>query len=587
MTPRKREEPRSRRRDRDRIRRTPLAGGTAPAAGPPAPEGAASGAGSVSPVGVAPAAGSLLPGGIAPATDFDPAASVPPPAPPERRIFCNRTLNLRGIRAIGYDLDYTLAHYHVAEWERTSFEHLRRKLLARGWPVEEARFDLHAYQVGLILDLKLGNIIKANQFGYVKRGAHGGALLDFDRLRETYAETIVEFPDPRFVFLNTLFSLSEACMYARLVDLLDAGRIPGTLGYAELYRLMKESLDEAHMEGRLKEEIGAAPERFIDLDPDTPRALLDQRRAGNRILLITNSDWPHTRGMMSYAFDPFLPEGVTWRELFDIVIVSARKPAFFTQEQPAFEVVDDEGLLRPLVSRPSLGSVLLGGHAGLVEEMLGLSGAQILYVGDHAYGDVHVSKNLRRWRTALIIRELEDEIRAQEAFRERQEELERLMDRKVLLERQLSLRRLAILRLKSEKAGGSRGQVAESRGAGREIREPGDRRAGAAQVRDPHSRAAAQRQASRRGLEEGVEATRQALSAIDERITPLARASAELLNRDWGLLLRSGNDKSYLGRLVERHADIYTSRVSNLLYESPFAFFRAHRGLMPHDAREE
>lgn len=32
--------------------------------------------------------------------------------PPERGIFCNRTLNMRSIRAIGYDMDYTLIHYH-------------------------------------------------------------------------------------------------------------------------------------------------------------------------------------------------------------------------------------------------------------------------------------------------------------------------------------------------------------------------------------------------------------------------------------------------------------------------------------------
>ncbi len=35
-----------------------------------------------------------------------------------RGVYCNRTLNLRSIRAIGYDMDYTLIHYHVEEWER-------------------------------------------------------------------------------------------------------------------------------------------------------------------------------------------------------------------------------------------------------------------------------------------------------------------------------------------------------------------------------------------------------------------------------------------------------------------------------------
>ena len=31
---------------------------------------------------------------------------------PAQRIFCNRTLNLRSIQAIGFDMDYTLVHYH-------------------------------------------------------------------------------------------------------------------------------------------------------------------------------------------------------------------------------------------------------------------------------------------------------------------------------------------------------------------------------------------------------------------------------------------------------------------------------------------
>lgn len=30
-----------------------------------------------------------------------------------RGIFCSRTLNLRSISAIGYDMDYTLIHYNV------------------------------------------------------------------------------------------------------------------------------------------------------------------------------------------------------------------------------------------------------------------------------------------------------------------------------------------------------------------------------------------------------------------------------------------------------------------------------------------
>ncbi len=55
----------------------------------------------------------------------------------ERGIFVNRTLNLRSIRAIGYDMDYTLIHYRVDEWERRAYEHARRLLAERGWPVAD------------------------------------------------------------------------------------------------------------------------------------------------------------------------------------------------------------------------------------------------------------------------------------------------------------------------------------------------------------------------------------------------------------------------------------------------------------------
>jgi len=464
---------------------------------------------------------------------------------PERRIFCNRTLNLRSIKAVGYDMDYTLIHYRVEKWERRSFSHMRRKLATLGWPVGELRFDPKAVQRGLIIDLELGNILKANQFGYVKRAAHGSRMLDFDSLRHTYAETVVDLSEPRFVFLNTLFSLSEASMYAQLVDLLDAGKSPQPLGYGDLHREVKSVLDAAHVEGRLKAEIVAHPERFVELDPEIPRALQDQKRAGKKLMLITNSEWPYTRAMMAYAFDRYLPKGTGWRELFDLVIVASRKPAFFLGEQPFFELASEEGLLAPVAGQPKPGGVLHGGHAGAVERMFGLRGSQILYVGDHAYGDVQVSKNLRRWRTALVVRELERDIGAEESFAEDHLRLVALMEKKIRAERELAQLRLRIQ----------------------------NRRAGL----DPTG------ERGLRSMEAGLRQGRGALSALDEQLTPLAQASGSLGNERWGLLMSSGNDMSYFARQALRHADIYTSRVSNLLYETPFAFFRAERIQMPHE----
>jgi len=103
-------------------------------------------------------------------TQQSPSMSVmatPPPAaiPPERRIYANRTLNMRSIRAIGYDMDYTLIHYRVEEWERGAYEQARGNLAERGWPVEDLRFDPTTVIRGLTLDLELGNLVKPTRNG--------------------------------------------------------------------------------------------------------------------------------------------------------------------------------------------------------------------------------------------------------------------------------------------------------------------------------------------------------------------------------------------------------------------------------------
>lgn len=464
--------------------------------------------------------------------------------PPEHRIYGNRTLNLRSIRAIGYDMDYTLVHYRVEEWEKHAFEQTRARLADRGWPVSHLAFDPDRVIRGLTIDLEEGNLVKPTRFGYVIRAAHGTGFLDFDTLRRTYHGTFVDLSAERFVFLNTLFSLSEASLYAQLVDLFDQGALTGVRSYAGLYRLVRATLDAAHMEGDLKAQITADPDRFVVPDPEVPLALLDQLHAGKQLLLITNAEWSYARRILEYAFDPHLPARTSWRDLFEMVIVSAAKPGFFTGSNPLFRVVDeDRSLLAPQIGPPERGSVYYGGCAADVEAHLGLQGDQILYVGDHLFADVQLSKALLRWRTALVIRELETEIRALEEFRPAEERLTRLMAEKERMEQELAELRLAAQRIRLGYAP-----------AGAD----GD-------------------------LESAEETLKTELAELDLEIAPLARAAGEIRNVAWGPLMRSGNDKSLFARQVERYADVYTSRVANFLHATPFAFLRAARGSLPHD----
>jgi hypothetical protein len=236
---------------------------------------------------------------------------------------------------------------------------------------------------------------------------------------------------------------------------------------------------------------------------------------------------------------------MTWRDLFDVVIVSARKPSFFADRSPMFELATEEGLLAPMTKGIEGSGVYLGGNAVMVEQYLGLSGDEILYVGDHIYTDVTASKSVLRWRTALVLRELEADLHAEEAFADSRRNLEALMQRKERLELEYSRVRLDLQR--------RRGKYGPKPAA------------------------------SAKELDRRLSSLRRELQALDEEISPMAVAASQLNNARWGLLMRAGNDKSHLARQVERYADIYMSRVSNFLHQSPFVYLRSPRGSLPHD----
>lgn len=476
--------------------------------------------------------------------------TLPLEIPPGRRLFCNRTLNMRSIRAVGFDMDYTLVHYHTREWEERAYEDTRARLGQLGFSVEGLSFDPHLVRPGLVLDIELGNAVKPNRFGFVKQACHGTRMLGVDELRKVYAREIIDLSEPRWVFLDTWFALSEACLYLQLVDRLDEGRLGEQHGYTDLYRRVRESIDATHSEGVLKQQIVQNPTRFVDVDEELPLALLDLKHAGKKLMLITNSEWSYTRAMLRHVLDRFLPNGMTFRELFDLVIVGARKPAFFEENAPAFRVVDEEtGLLSPHVGALVPGGAYFGGNARMVERSFGLRGEEILYVGDHIYADVHVSKNVLRWRTALISRELENELSALESFKPKQAAMSELMAQKEALEHRFSLARIALQRLEL--------------GYGPQTETPP------------------------RALKSTMTTTRQELVALDVKIAELAKQSGELGNPRWGLLMRAGNDKSRLAFQMERYADVYTSRVSNFLRYTPFVYLRSPRGSLPHDSGPE
>merc|ERR1711988_1037256 len=108
------------------------------------------------------------------------------------------------MECIGFDMDYTLVHYHVMEWEGLAYEYARDYLTKYGFPVDDLEFDPQLACRGLILDREQGNLIKIDRWGYVRRAMHGLAHLSQHEIDAMYGRDRVDLSNSiRFEVLNT------------------------------------------------------------------------------------------------------------------------------------------------------------------------------------------------------------------------------------------------------------------------------------------------------------------------------------------------------------------------------------------------
>ncbi|MCL4838946.1 MAG: HAD-IG family 5'-nucleotidase [Thermoanaerobaculia bacterium] len=468
-----------------------------------------------------------------------------PPLP--RRVFVNRNLRLERIRYVGFDLDWTLAEYDREAIDTAIFE------LALGFLVEQsgypaairadAEFRPAFPRRGLIVDRQLGTVLKMSRHRYVGRAYLGRTPLTQEERFRLYRLEPLDLGSDRFYRVDTLFELPEVNLFSELVELgrRDPSRIANRSPQA-LFDDVRHAVDSIHANGSLKARITADLPRYLPRDPELALALVRLALGGRRLFLITNSDFAYTERLCSYLLDGALPGLGSWRDLFDLVVASAGKPSFFRRERP-FVPLSADGSEGPEVAVPSWGGVYRGGSRDGLMALLEVPGEQILYVGDHIYSDVLTSKLRTTWRTALIVRELEDELeiaaevapelRHLSALREELSDLGHRMD---------DLRDVVALACES----GENGEMLGAAGAR------------LAELEAQHA-------------------------VLRQRAAELQRRTSERHHRIWGPLFRQGSNQSLFGAQVKDFACIYTSRVGNLARYGTNHYFRVLEDPMTHD----
>lgn len=485
--------------------------------------------------------------------------------PKARRIYCNRDMRLDQIDAIGFDMDYTLAIYRQEAIDQLSVEATASKLVARGYPSSllampyATRFPIR----GLLVDTKLGNIIKTDRYRYAKTAYHGTQELSSEERKKLYQGKRIRPSKDRYYSVDTLYALSEVTVFAAVVDALGTNKARGSLEYPKLFQDVRDSIDEAHRDGSIKNIIANELPRYIERDGELAATLHKLRSAGKKLFLLTNSEPPYTEKVMRYLLEDehHRTEYKSWRGFFDVIVSEARKPRFFTEQVPFTEVVEpangtgySNGNGKSKIGPESRERMYLGGNHADLERMLGVASDRVLYVGDHIFGDVLRAKKESSWRTLMIIQEMTDELEAIERNAPEIQRLHRLEHRHYTLVDGLRDRQglLKLLGKRLEDAALSSEERVEVE---------------AARVRLKHA----------------IDKVRSQVKAVDDEHRELERELERSYHPYWGSPFKAESELSSFGEQVERYACLYTDRVTNLLGYSGSHFFRGPRPRMAHE----
>jgi len=470
-----------------------------------------------------------------------------------RQIYANRSMQMDQTALVGFDMDYTLAVYSLRQIEELAFRMTLDRLVSdRGYPayLRHLSYDHEFVIRGLVVDKAYGNIFKMDRHNHVGRCYHGRRQLSLDERRALYqTNEKIRLSLPRFAWIDTLFSLPEACLYAEIIETQEARG--EKVDYHKLYDDTRETIDEVHRDGSLKTEVRKDLGRFIKPDPELAPALHKLRSGGKKLFVLTNSLWDYTEAVMSYLLDGRLAEYPSWRNYFDHIVVGAQKPAFFAETRPFVELNPDGTVARAHPDALERGKIYEGGNLLDFERMTGFAGEQVLYVGDHIYGDIIRNRKASQWRTCFVVQELEREIEYIDAHAENVLRLNELDDLRTRLDDMINHHKLLLNAL--------------------------DRRI------ERFGPLPADLESRRQREKQDLEKLRRAFKATLLEGAELEAKFEIGANAYWGLVFKEGNENSRFGEQVQDYADLYTSRVSNFLYYSPMQVFRSPRATMPHE----
>mmetsp|Transcript_6148 Transcript_6148/g.9387 ORF Transcript_6148/g.9387 Transcript_6148/m.9387 type:complete len:608 (-) Transcript_6148:135-1958(-) len=329
----------------------------------------------------------------------------------ENKIFANTYVNLKEIDVIGFDYDYTLVGYSQ-ELQRTIYEMAKNRL------VEHMRYPTNLLQFeydpefairGLAVDMETGWLCQLSYTSDVALAYNGRARVSDEELLKTYRGISMLTPEirrDRLRPLNDLFSMVEACLLADVVDFFVKTGIP--FDPRSVVEDVLKAVGSAHISGAMHRAVLADIDKYIVASPHLRTILERFKTSGKKLWLVSNSQFWYVDGGMRHAV------GDDWRELFEVVIVGAGKPGFYTRKNPFREVSSRTGRVKfKPIDKLVEGGVYTQGSIEQLLTITGTRGSGVLYLGDSLFADLVEARRRYGISTGAVIKEVSEEMEKQ------------------------------------------------------------------------------------------------------------------------------------------------------------------------------
>ncbi|KAI8091108.1 HAD-superfamily hydrolase, partial [Gilbertella persicaria] len=271
-------------------------------------------------------------------------------------------------------------------------------------------FDPNFAIRGLHYDFNNGWLMKIDNMANIQLNTvHAGRtpIKDLNQVVELHKGRHItpEYLKTNMFQLSDLFSIPQATLLSDLVQYFQDHNMSFHPRYLsdDVSTAARILHTGAHgIGGTLHMEVMQDMSLYLERAPKLVGYLEHLRKQGKKTFLLTNSTYAFIDKGMSY-----LMSSDDWRDLFDCVVVSARKPEFYKSRRP-FRKVNEPNW--DAVNTFQQGEAYQAGNIHDFAKLTGWSGQKVLYFGDHVFSDLADASIQHGWRTGAIIHELAKEI---------------------------------------------------------------------------------------------------------------------------------------------------------------------------------